>query len=455
MPELDPRVVSSSSRRSRRELLKLAALASGAVWLDGCASPQVRRPTADNKLNLGIVGCGGKGESDAKAVAGENVIALCDVDHERAKAIFTMFPNARRYVDYREMLMRETDLHAVVVSTPDHTHAGPALLAMSRGMHVFVQKPLTHTVHEARLLRAMAQRMGVVTQMGNQGTAMDGFRAGVEAIRSGVLGRVREVHVWTNRPIWAQGIERPKEIDPIPAHLRWDLWLGPAPYRPFHKSYVPFHWRGYWDFGTGALGDMGCHLLNLPYFALELGAPTLVVCESVEGLNDETGPKKSIVRYEFPARGTRGPVTLRWYDGGFKPQAHLAPGVDKLGGGGSLIVGDKGTLLSSDDYGAVFQLLPKDRFAAWQAPAPTLRRGAGTEQDTKIHREWLAAIRGGPTPSSSFAHSGPFTEAVLLGNVAIRAGRAVGWDSERGCTDSKEADRLLGHEYRFGFELPS
>lgn len=441
----------SPHHRNRREILKLAAMAAGATWLQGCASG--RRPRPGEKLRLAVIGCGGKGESDAKAVADENVIALCDVDAERAKATFAAFPNARRYVDWRELLQKETDLDGVIVSTPDHTHAAPAVAAMARGIHVFVQKPLTHTVEEARLLRAMARRMGVVTQMGNQGTAMDGFRAGVEAIRSGALGAIREVHVWTNRPIWAQGMARPKEIDAIPEHVRWDLWLGGAPYRPFHKSYLPFHWRGYWDFGTGALGDMGCHLMNLPYFALELGAPSLVVCESVEGLNEETGPKKSIVRYEFPARPGRGVITLRWYDGGFKPAVDLAPGLDKLSGGGSLIVGDQGTLLSADDYGATFQLLPKERFANWKAPAPTLRRVAGTAEDTKIHREWLDAIRGGPTPSSSFAHAGPFTEAVLLGNVAIRAGRPIVWDAESGRTDSADSDRWLGHSYRLGFEL--
>jgi len=289
--------------------------------------------------------------------------------------------------------------------------------------------------------------------MGNQGTAMDGFRTGVESIRSGVLGAIREVHVWTNRPIWAQGMARPKEIDPIPAHLRWDLWLGPAPYRPYHKSYAPFHWRGYWDFGTGALGDMACHLMNLAYFALELGAPTLVACEKIEGLLEETGPKKSILRFEFPARGNRGPVTLRWYDGGHLPDLALAPGITKFGAGGSLLVGERGTLYSSDDYGARFELLPKERFVDWKPPAPTLARVLEKEATHQIHREWLDGIRGGPRPSSSFAHSGPFTEAVLLGNVALRSGRTIRWDSVRGVTDSAETDRLLSHEYCYGFGL--
>jgi predicted dehydrogenase len=435
---------------SRREFLWACSAAAAAWSLPSCAGVRPRRRRPGEKVNVGIIGCGGQGGSDAASMAQENVLALCDVDWSRGKGTAERFPQARRYDDFRDLLERETELDAVVISTPDHTHAVPAALAMRRGLHVFVQKPLAHTVHEAQAMAAIAAQTGVVTQMGNQGTAMDGFRAGVETIRSGVLGKVRHVHVWTDRPVWKQGVPRPNEIDPIPAHLRWDLWLGPAPYRPYHRSYAPFHWRGFWDFGTGALGDMGCHLLNLAYFALRLGAPTKVWTEGVVGLNDETGPAKSIVHYEF------GETRLTWYDGGHLPPDGLVP-VRKLPVGGSILVGDEGTLYSDDEYGARHLLLPAEKFAGWQPPPPSLPRAPdlepGGSPGRKIHAEWLAAIRGGPRPLSAFDHAGPFTVAVLLGNVALRCGRPLGWDPTRGTTGDAAADRLLRKNYTRGFEL--
>src|SRR5262245_26091189 len=304
---------------NRRDFLLTAAAAAGAFSLAGCQSGGGRRPSASERLRIAQIGCGGKGFTDLQAVArNHDVVALCDVDAAQAVNARNECPRATFYQDYRDLFDQE-HVDAVVVSTPDHSHALPALIAMQLGCHVFVQKPLAHTVEETRLLLAAARAAGVVTSMGNQGTCLDGFREAAEVVRSGVLGAVKEVHVWTNRPLWPQGIARPTFVDPIPATLRWDLWLGAAPYRPFaaaraggeFQGYTPFAWRGFWDFGTGAIGDMACHVANLPFFALELGAPEWVEAEATGG-TDETAPRQSTVRFSFPARGRRGPVALTW-----------------------------------------------------------------------------------------------------------------------------------------------
>jgi predicted dehydrogenase len=440
-----PRQASASSRRA---FLKTSALAGSSFWVthDLPGRDPVRRGRLD-KLNIAAIGCGGKGYVDAKGCASENLVALCDVDERRGGKLWGEFPEARVYRDFRELLDREKDLDAVLVSTPDHTHAVAAAWAMQRGLHVFCQKPLTHSVEEARVLTMLAQRTGVVTQMGNQGTATDGLRKGVEVIRSGAIGDVREVHVWTNRPIWPQGVDAPSEIQPIPAGMRWDLWLGPARHRPYHEAYCPFRWRGFWDFGTGAIGDMACHTLNLPYLALELGAPVRVTAEQ-DGNTEDSPPTKSRIRFEFPARGARPPVVLTWHDGGFLPDVEdYLPGV-KLSNSGSLMVGDRGQLYSPGDYGDQWRLLPEEDFADFEAPAPFLPRTEG------IYREWIDAIKGGTPPMSRFEHAGPFTEAALLGNVAIRAGVPIEWDAARmRITNAPEAERFLRDDYAYGWEL--
>jgi predicted dehydrogenase len=294
----------------------------------------MRARSPNERLRLGVVGCGGKGLSDLQACARtQDIVALCDVDMGKAKQAREEHPKATFYEDWRDLIDHEK-LDGLIVSTPDHTHAGPALMAMARGVHVFVQKPLAHTVHEARLLRDAAKKTGLITSMGNQGTCMDGFRTAAECIRGGVLGTVKEVHAWTDRPIWPQGLGRPKHVDAIPATFRWDLWLGPAAWRPYasgrkdgdFKGYAPFHWRGYWDFGTGAVGDMACHVANLPFFALELDAPDWVEAKA-DSTTDEMAPRRSTIRFGFPARGQRGPVVLHWYDGGDLPPAELLPGI--------------------------------------------------------------------------------------------------------------------------------
>ncbi|MCU0867198.1 MAG: Gfo/Idh/MocA family oxidoreductase [Planctomycetes bacterium] len=445
----------SSRGTSRRDFL-LGSAAAGSTLLGSrplLAAP-IRSRSPNARLRLGVVGCGGKGLSDMQACAKtHDIVALCDVDHGKAKQAREEQPKAAFYEDWRDLLDREK-LDGLVVSTPDHSHAGPALAAMALGMHVFVQKPLSHTVHEARLLRDAARKSGVITSMGNQGTCLDGFRTAAECVRAGVIGKVTDVHVWTDRPIWPQGIGRPKHIDAIPATFRWDLWLGPAAWRPYasgrkdgdFKGYAPFHWRAWWDFGTGALGDMACHVANLPFFALELDAPSWV--ESVaEGSSDETAPKRATIRFGFPARGNRGPVTMHWYDGGDLPPASLLPGI-KLRSGGFLLQGDQGLLYSPTDYGETFEIWRDGKSVPFEAPAQVLPRSPG------VHDEWLQGILNKTQPMANFEYAAPFTEAMLLGNLALRTGQRIEWDAAAlRVTNSEVAQRLIGKTYRRGFEL--
>ena len=457
---------------SRRHfLLGAAAAAAGAYTLSSCGTIAASRYSPNSRLRIAQIGCGGKGLSDLQACAkNHDIVALCDVDEANAKNARADQPNATFYLDYRDLFDKE-QLDAVVISTPDHSHAVPALIAMQLGCHVFVQKPLAHTVEEVRLLRAAASRYGVITSMGNQGTCLDGFRQAAEVVRSGVLGKVAEVHVWTDRPgnvgvpgidnptdYWPQGIARPTHVDPVPASFRWDLWLGPAPFRPFaagragRKSnefagYAPFYWRGFWDFGTGAIGDMACHVANLPYFALELGAPDWIEADATDR-NPETGPRQSTIRFGFPGTGSRGPVTLFWYDGGRLPPQALLPAV-KLRSGGFLLVGDRGSLYSPTDYGETFELHPREKFARQPLPAPSLPRSPG------IHDEWLQGILDNTQPLACFDYAAPLTEAMLLGNVALRAGKRIEWDAgAMRVPNWPDAERFLKKEYRRGFELP-
>jgi hypothetical protein len=336
-------------------------------------------------------------------------------------------------------------IDAVVVATPDHTHAVASIAAMKLGKHVYCEKPLTWCIAEARMMREVARRQKVATQMGNQGLASSATRQAIEIIRAGALGAVREVHLWTDRPIWPQGIDRPKETPPVPSELDWDLWLGPAPYRPYHPAYHPFRWRGWIDFGTGALGDIGCHAFPMPFLALNLGYPSWVQAVS-SGHNGETYPRWSIVQYEFPARGNLPSVRLTWYDGGQKPSAELLK--DWLKGetipdNGHLIVGDKGVMFNG-------RLLPADRFKDYQPPAPSLPRAP---QDN--HRlEWVQACKTGTPTMSNFEFAGLVTEVVLLGNVALLTGEKIEFDPKalraKGCP---EADRYLRRTYRKGWSL--
>jgi predicted dehydrogenase len=449
----------ANARTSRRDFLVGSAAAAAAARFAHpslAAAPMLRRPSANGRLRIGAVGCGGKGLSDIEACAvNHDIVALCDVDQGKARQMREQHPKAAFYEDWRDLLDAEK-LDALTVSTPDHLHAGPALAAMARGIHVFVQKPLSHTVEEARLLLQAARKTKVITSMGNQGTCMDGFRTATECVRAGILGTVTEVHVWTDRPIWPQGIGRPKHVDAIPATFRWDLWLGPAAWRPYaagrkdgdFKGYAPFQWRAWWDFGTGALGDMACHVANLPFYALELDAPTSVEAVA-DGRNDETAPKRSTITFQFPARGARGPVKMVWYDGGDLPPTSLLPGLDKWRSGGFLLVGSKGILYSPTDYGERFDLFDKDgKPLQYETPQPTLPRVTG------IHDEWLQGILDGKQPMANFEYAAPFTEAMLLGNLALRTGERIEWDAAAmKVTNSAAAQALIGKAYRRGFEL--
>ncbi len=308
---------------SRRGFLKQSTGAFAGLWIAGS---RVRgdEKSPNERLNIGLIGVAGRGASNLKNVSGENIVALCDIDDNRLAPAALQFPAAKTYNDFRKLL-EQKGIDAVVVSTPDHTHAVAAAMALRLGKHVYCEKPLTHSIHEARTLARLAAEAKVATQMGNAGHSSENTRRVVELVRAGAIGPVHEVHAWTNRPIWPQGIDRPTEIPPIPAHVHWDLWLGPAPERPYDPAYHPFKWRGWWDFGTGALGDMGCHVFDPPYWALDLRYPSRVTAEGPPR-NAETAPPWSIVRYEFPARGGQPPVALTWYDGGKLPPAELFDG---------------------------------------------------------------------------------------------------------------------------------
>jgi predicted dehydrogenase len=402
------------------------------------------------KVNIAGIGVGGQGRSDLEELRDHNIVALCDVDWRRAAETFRRFPNAKRYKDFRRMLDKEKSIEAVVIATPDHTHAVAAMTAIKMGKHVYCEKPLTHTVHEARRLTEAAREHKIATQMGIQGHAGEGVRLLCEMIWDGAIGSVREVHSWTNRPIWPQGIGRPTDTPPVPKSLEWDLWLGPAPYRPYHPAYVPFKWRGWWDFGTGAIGDMGIHNLSPVFWALKLGHPTTVEASSTE-VNPETYPLASLVRYEFPARGTMPPVELTWYDGGLMPKRPEELEEGRPFGdndGGTLFVGDKGKMLAPGWCAADPRLIPETRMKEYEQPPKSIPRSIGH------HAEWIEACKGGKPAVANFGFAGLLTEVVLLGNVAIRAGKKLSWDGgTMRVTNAPEANEYLYHQYRAGWSL--
>jgi predicted dehydrogenase len=344
------------------------------------------------------------------------------------------------------------DVDAVIVSTPDHIHAPAAVRAMRMGKHVYCQKPLTHTVAEARLMRDVARQQKVATQMGNQGHSNPETRRLVEIVRSGALGKVSEIHVWTDRPIWPQGLDRPAETQPVPQGLDWDLWLGPAPQRAYNRAYLPFNWRGWLDFGTGALGDMACHCMDLAFFALNLPAPRTIAARS-SGCNGETYPNWSVIDYEFPAKGEQPAVKMTWYDGHKQPPAEMVK-QQKLPTNGIILVGDRDTLYVPNYWGEG-SFVSGATMNNFKNVPQSLPRTAGFDFDVNHYAEWLNGCRGGPKPLSNFVdYAGPLTEAVLLGNVAVRAGRKIEWDAENlKVTNSPEANRLLTKEYRKGWEV--
>jgi predicted dehydrogenase len=432
---------------SRREFLAQAGASGLAARLPDSSGPAgARRAPRPPRLNLACIGVGGRGAALVAYATRENLVALCDVDQGRLEQAALKAPAARKYADFREMLERERDLHGVLVATPDHAHAAASVLAMKRGLDVFCEKPLARSVFEARLMARLAARSGLVTQMGIQGHAAESLRRGVEIVRSGAIGSVKEVHAWSNRPIWPADLARPAGELPVPPQLSWDLWLGPAPERPYHSAYHPFKWRSWWDFGTGAIGDMGAHALSAVAWALDLDAPSTVEAEGPPP-NPDSVPSWMIARYEFPSRGSRGPVRLVWYDGRKLPPEELFHG-EKIAQSGALLVGEKGSLYFTNDYGSQHVLLPRARFADHKPPEPFLPRSPG------VFEEWASCCKAGRKTSASFEFSGPLTEILLLANVAFRSRRRIEWDpAALRAPNAPEADPFIRPAFRKGWSL--
>jgi predicted dehydrogenase len=455
-------------KTSRRTFIQQTAMAAAAFHIVPAHVVGAGGQTPPSgKLNIAGVGVGGMGRGNLKRCSEtENIVALCDVDPKFAAKTIAEHPKAKFYTDYREMIAKQKDIDAIIIATPDHTHAVIAMEAMRAGKHVYVQKPLTYSVYEARVLTEAARKYKVASQMGNQGHSGDGARMICEWIAAGAIGDVREVHCWTSRPVWPQGIEvgRPVETPPVPEGMDWDRWIGPAPMRPFHPTYHPGKWRAWCDFGTGSLGDMACHIVDPVFWALKLKYPTSVESnistyweefwKKVEPRN-ETFPRSSIVRYAFPAREGMPPVTLTWWDGGLMPPRpeELEEG-RKMGDddGGALFIGDKGKIMCGC-YGRGPRLVPESKMQAFQRPAPSIPRIEGGEGGHE--KDWIRACKGGVPASSNFDYSGPLSETVLMGNLAVRfPDRRLLWDGEKmQVTNDAKANEYVRRAYREGWSL--
>jgi predicted dehydrogenase len=441
---------------SRRDFMGAATAAAAFTIVPRHVLGGAGHTPPSEKLNIAGVGVAGRGGGVLGGVDSQNIVALCDVDWQHASGTFRRYPNARKYRDFRKMLDKEEkNIDAVTVATPDHVHAPASMAAIKRGKHVYCEKPLTHSVYEARMIAQAAREHKVATQMGNQGQASPETRLMCEYIWDGAIGAVREVHVWTDRPAnglfnvyWPQGVDRPKDTPAVPDTLDWDLWLGPAPYRPYNPAYLPFKWRGWWDFGTGALGDIGCHRIDPIFRALKLKYPVSVEATSTL-VNNETYPVASIVTYHFPERGDLPPVKLCWYDGGIRPPRPKEIADDQqMGTNGILYVGDKGKMLE-------YTLLPESRRKEYGNPPQMIPRSPGHFE------EWIRACKGGEPAGSNFDHAGPLAETVLLGNVALRpelrenlTRTRLYWDTEKfEFTNMPEANKFLRRDYREGWTL--
>ena len=452
----------SQTSISRRKFVSSSAL--GAFSFHYIPSRLLGRDAPSNKLNLAGIGVGGMGASNLEACAGENIIALCDVDSDYSAKTVSKYPQARVYKDYRVMFEKEKDIDGVIIATPDHTHAVITMAALEAGKHVYCQKPLTHTVFEARKITEAARRCKVQTQMGNQGHSLEHIRLLKEWLADGAIGNVTEVHAWSDRPVggdpWSNFAVKAKPTDTpfVPQSLNWDLWLGPVSYRPYHPDYHPLKWRAWLDFGTGALGDMGCHILDPAFWALDLGAPESVEATSTHWepeVSSQTFPRASIVRYRFPARGNRPPVKLTWYDGRLLPEMpeELEEGRE-LPSNGALLIGDKGIVVHGSPGAEGLRIIPEKRMQEYKRPPKTLPRvkAEGHEAD------WLRACKEGPsgTPASSnFEYGGALTEMVLLGMVAIRMkDHRLEWDAANlRFKNNEQANGMLHIQYREGWSL--
>jgi len=449
---------------SRRSFLHRSSLAVAGFWI---ARSSWARVSPNEKINIGMIGTANRAREDLRGVSSQNIAALCDVDDTFLASAKRRYPDAQTYNDFRKLL-EQKDLDAVVVATPDHTHAVATVAALQSGRHVYCEKPLTHTVSEAPIVTETARQYQRVTQMGTQIHAGRNYRRVVEVIQSGAIGPVGEVHVWQGAVYTAGG--RPKDRPPVPATLHWDLWLGPVPSRPYHPAYVPRSWRNWWAFGSGTLGDFGCHFMDLPFWALALRYPLSVETKGPPVLAEGTCPWL-IARYEFPAREMRpstadssqaqsllpspishllSPVTLTWYHGVKNGHQVLPPlfvegKMPAWGPDGVLFVGEKGMLLANYDK---YVLLPEKEFAGYEPPPHSIPDSIGH------HAEWIQAIKtGGPT-TCNFDYSGALTEAVLLGNVAYRSGTKIEWDPHHlRAIGNPKAERFIQHQYRKGWSL--
>lgn len=459
----------------RRSFLKTAsaATAAGLAAFPHITSASSSSLAPSERLNIAFVGVGGKGVSSIMPISdlGHNIVGLCDVDDRRVEAAYesrrggdqfkavidhAVGQGAKWFKDYREMFEKIGDkLDGVVISIPDHMHFPVAMSAINLGINVYCEKPLTHTVEEARMLAEGAKKKGVVTQMGNQGHSNEGVRLAREWIAAGAIGQVREVYSYTNRPIWPQGLNKPSHAEAIPViprGLDWDLWLGVAPKRAYDPAYLPFSWRAWWDFGCGAVGDMACHVMDAAYYSLELGAPETISALATK-VNDQCAPNASAITYQFPKRGNFAPVTYHWLDGGLLPPAPAGfthEDILSRDKSGSLFIGDEGYMVT-DTYTQSVRILPEERFADLKKnpPAKTIRRVKGSHQS-----DWCRAIKEGDQSSSHFDYAAGLTEVGILGNVAIRSGAVIEYDAKRmKVTNVPEANQLLTKEYPKGWIL--
>ena len=452
--------MSTPPRINRRTFLETASLATASLWVGGCATgstSRARKIAPGEKMRVGCIGLGSQGGSvtaDLATFADVEIAALCDVDPAYAARNVKKYPGRPVYGDFRELLEKEKNLHAVMVATPDHWHAPISIAAMLQGLHVYCEKPLAHTIEEARLMARVARATGVVTQMGQTGHAGEGVRLTKEWIDAGAIGAVSEVHVWSDRPgtFWkSQGHSRPTETPPVPAGLDWDRWLGPAAVRPYHPLYCPRAWRGWFDFGCGAVGDMAVHNANPAFYALDLGAPDWVEAQT-SPTNPDSFPEWSILTYHFPAKGRRGPVKMVWYDGGKLPPRPLQLEAERpLGENGIYFVGTEGVIMAPGWSGTP-RLVPESKMQAFQRPAKTIPRSVGHR------REWVDACRAGRPgdAKAGFWYSAPFTEALLVGVLPILAGKRIQWDARTmAATNAPELAPLIRKRYRAGFGLPA
>lgn len=442
---------------SRRHFF-LGSLLAGAVPAAGFGSSaslkQLGYKSPNEKLNVAAIGAGGKGNSDIAGCKTENIVAMADPDDKRAEKTYSQYPNVPKYKDFRRMLDKQgKEIDAVLVSCPDHMHATAAMWAMARGKHVYCQKPLTRTVWEAQQLTLAAEKYGVATQMGNQGYSNPGARECCEILWSGEIGNVTEVHAWTNRPLkyWPQGPDVVPTEAPVPATLDWDVWLGIAAWRPFSPAYAPHHWRGFPDFGCGAIGDMACHILGTPNMALRLTAPTSVECIKQEGKSKYTFPQRTVIRFDFPARGAMPPVKVFWHDGLTKPPE--IPGVpqgEMIGDkdcNGSLFIGEKG-MITTGCYGERTRLVPETKMMEYELPPQFLSRSPGH------YRDWIRACKGGAPACSNFGVAGPFVQWMQLGVIAMKYEGKLDWDARAGkFTNNSEANRHLRPTFRKGWKF--